>query len=547
MTLKHGLPSTDNRLSLGAQLSFANSPPGLWTCQCAPAVPRRASYNLVTSATGGTSDEDLTFPLPVNVTPDVNSNINFFITSSTTGLETQVLPNKVPFYDPSITSNPAAFIAGGSGAYSYTVILKDAVVKQGTDGVITPGLGLQATLSSASVSFNSQDVSATRFIRIFESTNPVNNGLFAIVSVANGEVVISGASFIAETAIDFELIDQDLQSAQILFTDDLALSAGQSLRASLIDVKDASFYDAGWIAGYEALERIEVDIVVPLPSQTISAIFQNGVSHVKSMSNIKNRKERVLFIGAISGLTPANVIGTEPAAVEDIGTLEGIQGDEVTEILSGDVEDLADYGVQAAYGNTYRVVYFYPDSIVVQAGADRVSIDGFFLAAAAAGYLSSVPNIAIPLTNKSLGGFTILRDKLYRPITLEQLTASGITVLQPIPGGGTVIRGQTTTNSGFLEEKEISIVFIRDRISKSLRAGFAGFIGQVEDTSLVPLMTSRAAGLLAGFINEGLITSYKDLKIVRDVTDPSQWNITVKVQPAYPVNFIFIRVGIGLV
>ena len=294
------------------------------------------------------------------------------------------------------------------------------------------------------------------------------------------------------------------------------------------------------------MEKIEVDIVVPLPSQTISQILQNARIHCETMSNIKNRRERVLFTGAINGLLPENVIGTEPAAVEDIGVLEGIQGDDTSEILAGDTEDLADYGVPNSFGDTFRVVYFYPDQIVVQIGADRTIIDGFFIAAAAAGYLSGVPNVAIPLTNKVLSGFTILRNKVFRPIILENLTVAGICVLQPTIGGGRVIHGRTTTQSGFVEEQEVSIVFIRDRIAKTMRAAFQAFIGQAESSTLQGSLSSRAVGILNGLISQGLITQFADLKIARDQVDPTQWNISVAVQPVYPVNYIYIEVSIGL-
>jgi len=173
-------------------------------------------------------------------------------------------------------------------------------------------------------------------------------------------------------------------------------------------------------------------------------------------------------------------------------------------------------------------------------------IDGFFLAPAAAGYLSGVPNVAIPLTNKVIAGFTILRDKIYRPLTLEQLAVSGITTLQPTIGGGRVIWGRTTTQSGFVEEQEISIIFIRDRIAKTMRAGFRGFIGIAESSTLQGSLISRAVGILNGMITQGLITAYRDLKVSRDSVDPTQWNISVAVQPVYPVNFIFIDISVGL-
>jgi len=547
LTQTYGLPSLDNRLSLGAQLAFANGPSAIYAMQCAPAVPRRVSYVLRKSASGGALVDDLSFALPVGVIPDPDASVHFFVTPASTGVEAQIIPNKVAFYNPTITSNPFVnFITNPSYTYSYTAVEEVEVAKSGEDGVLTFVNGTTATLSS-SVLFNLDD--ATRQLHIFDATNAANNGTFTINSVTNGVITFAVPSSVTESNIKFQILDNTGISTKILFSDDLAavLTAGASLRCTLIDEKDASFFDAGWVSAYESAEAVDVDIVTPLPSQTISVIFQNGATHVKSQSNILNKHERMLFIGAIKGLTPANVIGTQPAAVENIGILEGIQGDTITEILAGNTEDLANYGVQAAFGNTYRVVYFYPDEIIVNTGIDTLSVDGFFIAAAAMGYLSGVPNVAIPLTKKVLSGFTILRNKQFRPTIVQQLTAAGITLLQPVQGGGTVIRGQTTTNSGFLEEIEISIVFIRDRIAKQFRTAFEGFIGEVDSPILFSALNARAISTLNGFIGQGLITTYKDLKLERDSVDPTQWNIAVKVQPAYPVNFIYIRVSVGVI
>jgi hypothetical protein len=545
---KHGMPSTSNRLSLAAQLAFASSPPGVYACQAAPSVPRRLSYILEESASGDSVADDLNFALPLGVVPSPDANINFFVTDPVTETESQILPNKVTFYDSTITASPNTFHFGAGYTYSYTVILDPnyKIMRQADDGVLTNLTGTTARLSSTTLGFTAADAVATRRIRIL---NPGDNpGIFAVVSVSNGEVVIqrSSGSFVDETTVEFEVLDQDGSGARVLFTDDLAPSAGQVLRATVVDVKDASFFDVGWQQAYQALETIEVDIVVPVPSQTISSCFALGRAHCETMSNVKNRKERVLFIGAIRGLEPANVTGEQAAAVEDIGVLEGIQGDEVTEILAGDTEDLTNYGIQNSYGGTFRVVYFYPDEIVVQIGADRTFVDGFFMAAAAAGYLSAVPNIAIPLTNKVLPGFSILNDKLFRPLVLEQLTAAGACLLQPALGGGTVIWGRTTTGSGFPEEEEISIVFIRDRILKDLRIAMRGFIGQAESSTTQGSIMARANSMMISFIARGLITAWKDLAVARDKVDPRQWNVTVRVQPVYSINFVYIKVGVGV-
>jgi hypothetical protein len=542
---KHGAVSTDNRLSLGAQIAFNNGPPGIFALQAAPSVPRRESYVVEESASGGVALDDLQFALPVGVLPDFDTNINFFVTDPVTNTETQLIPNKVDFFDSAITASPSLFHFGAAYTFSYTVVLDDSVQKEGDDGVLTSTGPTSATFASTTVNFNLDDLSGTRTLQILDPAT--NSGTYAIVAVADGVLTLSDpGGFTDESDVEFRVIDSADSSSKILFTDDLALTAGATLRVTVVDTKDADFFDVNWITAYEALEIVNCDIVVPLPSQTISAIFQTGRIHVDTMSNLKNKRERMLFIGAINGLTPDNVIGNTPAAVEDIGVLEGIQGDDISEILAGNVEDLADYGVQNSFGTTFRVVFFYPDQIVVQIGADRTIVDGFYLAAAAAGFLTGVPNVAIPLTNKTMAGFTILRDRLFRPIIRENIAAAGITLVEPAIGGGTVVWGKTTTTSGFAEEEEISIVFIRDRIAKSLRAGFRGFIGTAESQTTQGSLIARAQGMMQAFISQGLITNFADLQVARDSVEPRQWNIRVAVQPVFPVNWIYIRVSIGL-
>ncbi|KKN61317.1 hypothetical protein LCGC14_0523080 [marine sediment metagenome] len=542
---KHGAASTDNRLSLGAQLAFSNGPPGIFAVQAAPGIPRRQSYVVEESASGGAVRDDLQFALPVGVLPDFDTNINFFITDPVTNTESQIIPNKVDFFDAAITASPDLFHFGAGYVFSYTVVQDDSVQKEGDDGVITSTGPTSATISSTVVNFGQDDINGTRTLQILAPA--VNAGTYAIVSAADGILTLSDpGGFTDETAAEFRIIDSADSSSKILFTDDLALTASAILRVTVVDSKDADFFDVNWLSAYEALETVNCDIVVPLPSQTISAIFQVGRIHVDTMSNLKNKRERMLFIGAINGLLPGNVIGDTPAAVEDIGVLEGIQGDTVAEILAGNVEDLTDYGVQNSFGTTFRVVFFYPDQIIVQIGADRTILDGFFLAAAAAGFLTGIPNVAIPLTNKTMAGFAILRDRLFRPIIRENIAAAGITLVEPAIGGGTVVWGKTTTTSGFAEEEEISIVFIRDRIAKSMRAGFRGFIGTAESQTTQGSLMARAQGLMQGFISQGLITNFTDLQVGRDSVEPRQWNIRVAVQPVFPVNWIYIRVAIGL-
>jgi hypothetical protein len=565
MSKRHGFASLSNNLSLGGQLAFANSAPALITVQAAPPMPRRTSYVLSAAInTLSTNDDDFIFPLPLGVTPDFNSNIHFFVKNNATNVEKQILPNKFTYYLLGTAGQPTThqFIVDNTAApagnsYSYTVQKSYLEIWNGSDGYMenTAPFDYKGLFSSTSVVFDDTyknktlvviGVSTSKYYYITEVTN---GKLYveSLTGIPSPTPIVDLADVIVDASgLRFEVIDTSASgTSNYVVINKNVVPNGYGLRISIVNSKDASFFDAGWINALESLEKVECDILVPLPKQTISVIFQNTLAHCKTMSNIRNKKERVMFAGAISGLTPDNLTGAKPAAVEDIGILEGIQGETITDILAGNIEDLSNYSVADAFGNTFRCVYFYPDQIVVQAGSDNVLIDGFYQAAAAAGYESADVRLENPLTNKVLTGYTILRNKLFSTKTLESLASAGVTTLQPVAGGGRVVWGITTSQSGFPEEQEISIVFIRDRVAKTLRAGFAGFIGNPESEDTGAILNTRAVILLNSLVSQGLITQYKDLAVKRDDVDPRQWNIAVRVQPNYPVNFIYIRVGLG--
>lgn len=506
------------------------------------------------SGSNGVVDADLTIPGTATV-----SSASFSFAAADVG-------KKVKIFDSSYTTNEGTFditgVTSGNLNVSFPLFVaetavdvtvidtanNDAVVATFGDGVITPDNldGTKCTLTSASTDFSLLGSLTNLRAVVTSATNSSNNGTFRISTGVTVNDVVAKKFFTDESGVTFEVVDPDKTSSFVV-VNQAVVPNNYALRVTLIDARDSGFYDVGWAEALAALETTDIDIVVPLPKQTISAIFQNALAHCRTMSNIKNKRERVLFAGAIKGLTPDNVLGNKLVAVEDIGVLEGIQGDTVAEILAGNTEDLANYSVKDAFGTTYRCVYFYPDEIIVQTASERLSLDGFYIAAAAAGYLSGVTNVAIPLTNKVLAGFTILKNKRFSPTVLEKLVAAGITVLQPVSGGGTVIHGKTTTQSGYPEEEEISIIFIRDRIAKDLRAGFAGYVGLPEDPTLLASLTSRANGLFNSFISQGLITAFSSLQVKRDSVEPRQWNIVAAVSPVYPTTWVYIKVNVGLI
>jgi hypothetical protein len=483
----------------------------------------------------------------------------------------------VSFYNSQLESSVGQnnFISSSDYSYSYTVINTDTkITAQGSGATLTASTGY---FTSLDVDFSSADVGRIIVLQsvenssgvAFTSVEDVSNLVFGVLATPIVELVIieiindNTVAVVANNIAQDEVVAncQDINffikdeadttnvSAKILLNKDLISSGtikpGDGLRITYIDERDATFFDTNWFEALESLEAIDFQILVPLPTQTISSIFRAAVKHCEDMSTIANRKERMCYIGAQEGLTTAALIGTEEVAIEDIGVIEGIQGDDVEEVLSSNVEDLANYKLSDNYTSN-RAVYFYPDRVVTSINGSNVFVHGFYMAAAAAGYTSAIQNVAIPLTFKELSGFTITRDRQFRRITLDQLGAVGATVVQPITGGGRILAGRTTSQSGFIEDEEISVMFIRDRVKNVLRTSLLPFIGTVEDANTQGLMTARVKTIMSSLVSQGLVTGYENVRVEKDKVDPRQWNVYLRFTPAYPINYVFIDIEVGV-
>jgi len=594
LQVKHGRESVVNTLSLGARMCFENQAPFILALQCKPPIARRTSSTLVTEvnsrgiggfrACGGSfldcEPDDLTFliPLPTfglqKARPDIDTQVNIFVVRN--GRETQIFPNKVSFYNPQL-ENPTGqnnFISNPDFAFSYTVVNTDTrITGQGSAGAISAA---DSTFSTSEVDFDAEDVGRVIVIQslvtssnaVLTTSSDISNHLFGDSSVgvelvitdvySDGSVGVQGndslSSAIIENASQIQFFVKELsdttnvRAALILhrtLVESGTIREGDGIRISYIDEVDSDFFDTNWFEAFEALEAEDCQIVVPLPLQNRGGIFRAAVQHVETMSTIAIQKERVAMFGAQQGLTTDAILGLKEVAVEDIGVLEGIQGDDPEEVLDGNVEDLQDYKLDRNFTSN-RSVFFYPDQIVRSINGSNTFIDGFYMAAAAAGWHAATQNVAIPLTKKALSGFSILRDRKFRPTVLNQLGAVGATVVQPIVGGGEVLAGRTTSQSGFVEDEEISIIFIRDAVKDALRRGMSPFIGTVEDQNTQGVLTSRVVGIMSGLVSRGLISGYDSIRVNRDKFDPRQWNVLLRFQPNYPINYVFVDIEVGV-
>jgi hypothetical protein len=571
---KHGEPSTTNTLSLAAQMAFENGAPRIICLQAKPSVPRRSSATLIQAdnpltvavegATGSVANTDCILPLPLGAKPDADTEVHVFITSSD-GTEEQLVLSKQAFYNPSYNTLASAYSSFVTGAFSqsYTVIDAPQVESSGVDGYAIATSTTEMTFQSDTAFFSvdyldsGEDDTGNKQIQIISppalaalwNIDTVGDGYGDNTTVTATRATGSHTDGYSFSDVQWRLVDNSDIGQYVCLTDDIVLNyltAGKGLRVSYIDQDDAAFFDSNWTSALEALETVELQILVPVPTATISNIFQAARVHCETMSSTANARERNLIIGALDGLLPENLIGTADAAAEDIGLLEGIQGDDVEEVLAGNIEDLADYSVTAAYGNTFRVVYMAPDRIVRSISGTNTTLPGFYLAACLGGHLAAQSDFAQPVTFKTLAGFNILRDRQYRQTTLDELADAGVCVVQPVSGGGKILHGLTTTQSGAPEEEEISIVHIRDATSRALRGAVEPFIGTVSGPTTVPSMTSAVKNTLEGLVTQGLLTGFTNLLVKRNPVEPRQYDVSVTVAPATPINWVFCDVSVTI-
>ena len=101
-------------------------------------------------------------------------------------------------------------------------------------------------------------------------------------------------------------------------------------------------------------------------------------------------------------------------------------------------------------------------------------------------------------------------------------------------------------NDALKTMKPVNITVFHDGTDLGMKERFEAYIGLPEDDNMTATLAARANSLLQSFLSQGLITAHKNLLVQRDAVDPTQWNISVKVQPRYGVNFILIKVSVGL-
>jgi hypothetical protein len=61
------------------------------------------------------------------------------------------------------------------------------------------------------------------------------------------------------------------------------------------------------------------------------------------------------------------------------------------------------------------------------------------------------------------------------------------------------------------------------------------------------LVSARVGSIMSALVTQGLITTYKNIRVEQDKVDPRQINVYLQFSPAYPINYIFIDIEVGVI
>jgi hypothetical protein len=251
-----------------------------------------------------------------------------------------------------------------------------------------------------------------------------------------------------------------------------------------------------------------INIVVPLVTDTSLQSYLK--THCETASSLLERKERTGIMG-LSG---------SPSIATIIGYAQGLA--------------------------SKRIVIVYPTSATRFVGTNTTvdTLDGSFIAAAIAGVrTSNAFDVAEPLTRKEITGFESVPDTLLRT-QKNQLSSEGILVIDTI-GATPRVRFQTTTDPSTIVNREYSVVETIDFVSQTTRDLLEPiFIGQkiLEDTP--SQVRSAIVSILQDLVDKEILVAFTDVQASVNNSDPTQIDVSFRISPVYPLNYILITFSI---
>lgn len=228
------------------------------------------------------------------------------------------------------------------------------------------------------------------------------------------------------------------------------------------------------------------------------------LNHVRVMSSVAEQKERIVIFGPRKGLD-----STQGALDLYVQTLRVLKDK--------------------------RAVYCCPSDIDVLVGNTVVTVDGYYLGAAIAGLIDSVP-INHPLTGQLLMGILKVHDTRLRSEKNIIAREGGLIVEDNLR-----IRHALTTDQSNPITGELKITRIVDYTTRIVRSSLAGFVNQPYSAGLVATIAMSIKLILTQLANINSIVDYKDITISRNEQDPRQLDVSFSIRPTFDVNWIYVK------
>ena len=204
------------------------------------------------------------------------------------------------------------------------------------------------------------------------------------------------------------------------------------------------------------------------------------------------------------------------------------------------------YKAYAFSKNQSRISLVFPNScdiVLPDIGVVR-NAGGQFLAAAYAGLEAGLPGYQ-PKTRATLANIDRVNNAKLTRQKLNSLAESGIMIIHQPRGDLSVptIRHQLTTDTTNTATgmNENSIVYIKDYVSKRLRAICENYVGGTNiTTDLVTRLRGSLESAVSGMISSGFILDGAVEEPLQDPDRPDTLIVSVRIYVPYPCNYIDI-------
>jgi len=276
--------------------------------------------------------------------------------------------------------------------------------------------------------------------------------------------------------------------------------------------------------------------------------FQNGASEIvllasattadtdiaSALSKLES-DESIQMIGVVSGGTSVHAaLSAHLTAMGSQGRFRmGVVGRDTTTVplTSQQLRDSQAY-------NNEALMMVSPGSFktVNPVSGREVVVGGQYAAAGVIGMFAA-RDVHIPLTRKTLAGFTGLGEK--RTATEMALdSAAGLMVIEEKNNVLRVRHGLTTAYAN-VNTRESSVVRAKYDMALRLRNTLDGIVGMVTPVQDAPgVVASLVSGVLGQLVSEGTISTFRNVKSRVLASDLTTVEVKYEYTPAYPINNI---------